>query len=159
VILTFSSKGGSVMADEQKGGEQNSWFLIMVSWEPGGDGEAVKRFHQVYMYLNIRAPFNTDDDEKKSAIQQGRKEEYEQYLKDNELALETLDENDPVYDIVEDSIKALNLIGRRKFVIIFQTKSNRVLQRLSKIISLGTEISVEIFPATYVTELKELLHP
>jgi hypothetical protein len=32
-----------------------------------------------------------------------------------------------------------------------------VLQRLSKMISLGTHISVDIFPATYVTELRDIL--
>ena len=123
-----------------------SWFMIMVSWEMGADGEAVQRFHQVYMYLNIRAP-NIGKDE-----QMKRQAEYNESYPNDPVR-----EDDPVYDIVEGSLKPLNLIGRRRFVIIFQTKSNKVLQRLSKMISLLAHITVEIFPATYVTELRDTL--
>lgn len=126
--------------------KQYNWFLIMVSWEMGADDEAVQRFSQVYMYLNIRAPDIKEDEQKK------RQEEYNKSYPDDPVR-----EDDPVYEIVQGSLKPLNLIGRRRFVIILQTKSNKVLQRLSKMISLHAHITVEIFPATYVTELRGIL--
>ena len=143
--FTFFGEGDKPMLANSKDG---SWFMIMVSWEMGADGEAVQRFHQVYKYLNLRAPGMDENEDKRK---EAEKVYNESYPKD------PLVEDDPVYDIVQGSLKPLNLIGRRKLVIICQTPSNRVLQRLSKMISLNAHISVEIFPATYVTELRDLL--
>ena len=109
------------------------WFVIVSSWEAGADDAAVQRFHDVYQYLNVLAP------------------DY------REKALAGLDKNDPRRDIVPETLRALNLIGRRKFMIICQTRSNRVLQELSKKISLGAPVNVEIFPATNVHDLEALL--
>ncbi len=125
-----------------------NWFLIMVSWEMGADEVAVSRFHQVYMYLNVRAPGMDEDKRKRREAEDA----YNECYKDDPIVTD-----DPVYDIVVGSLKPFNLIGRRKFVIICQTPSNRVLQRLSKMISLKAPINVEIFPATYVTELRDIL--
>ena len=122
--------------EEQR--KQYNWFLIMSSWEKGADDEAVKRFHDVYKYLKVLAP--PDDVRQKTLAQLARK-----------------NPEDPRLTLVPESLKALNLIGRRKFVIICQTTSNRVLQELSKMISLGASISVEIFPATYVYDLEAIL--
>lgn len=120
-----------------------NWFLIMVSWEMSADQEAVRRFHKVYKYLTMKAPGVNKD--------LARKDYNKIYPED------PIGDDDPVYEIVDNSLKPLNLIGRRKFIIICQTPSNRVLQRLSKMISLEAPISVEIFPATYVTELVDIL--
>ena len=55
-----------------------------------------------------------------------------------------------------DSLKALNLIGQRKFVIIGRTTSNKVLQEISSNVTLETAIRVDVFPATYVHEFAKL---
>jgi hypothetical protein len=104
----------------------------------GADEEAVKRFYEVYKYLRILAP--PDDVRQK--------------------ALAALPKDDPRLTLVADSLKSLNLIGRRKFVIVCQIISpncNKVLQELSKMISLYAPINVEIFPATYVHDLEAIL--
>ena len=54
------------------------------------------------------------------------------------------------------SLKALDLIGQRKFVIIGRTTSNRVLQKISSNVTLETAIRVDVFPATYVHEFARL---
>jgi len=144
-LFTFFGEGGKAM---QENSTKGSWFLIMVSWEMDADGDAVKRFHQVYNYLNLRAPGMDKNEEDRKAAESLYNKHYPE---------DPLVEDDPVYDIVEGSLKPFNLIGRRKFVIICQTPSNRVLQRLSKMISLNVRISVDIFPATYVTELRDIL--
>jgi len=105
----------------------------MAGWEMGADDVAVQRFHDVYEYLNVLAPER------------------------REKAIAGLDRDDPRLELVPESLKALNLIGRRKFVIICQAASNRILQVLSRIISLGAPIKVDIFPATYVHDLKDML--
>ena len=64
---------------------------------------------------------------------------------------------DPLFDLDSDSFKALNLIGRRQFVIIGQATSNRLQQKLALDIGLGTRIKVEVFPATYVHDLRTVL--
>jgi len=118
-----------------------SWFLITCSWEIGADDEAVKRFHEVYKYLRILAP--PDNVRQKALAELARK-----------------NPQDPRLQIVPESLKSLNLIGRRKFVIVCQIISshcNKVLQELSRMISLGAPISVEIFPATYVHDLEAIL--
>jgi hypothetical protein len=116
---------------------KGSWFLIMASWQMGADLEAIQRFHEVYKYLRILTPGP-----------------------ERQAALDGLPREDPRLSLVPDSLKSLNLIGRRQFVIVCQIKSencNRILQELSKIIILEARISVEIFPATYVHDLNTML--
>jgi hypothetical protein len=137
-------KGGDTMET----GRHYNWFMIMVSWDMGADSEAVQRFIKVYMYLNVRAPGMDEHKDRQEAAVKAYNDAY----KDDPIV-----EDDPVYDIVHGTLKPFNLIGRRRFVILFQTPSNRVLQRLSKMISLYAPINVEIFPATYVTELRDIL--
>ena len=110
-----------------------SWFLIQCSGEPDADGDAVKKFGAVYDYLQIL----TDD--KKLA----------EFKNDNP--------DDPLCDLDPDSFKALNLIGRRQFVLIGQASSNRLQQKLALDIGLGTHISVEVLPATFVHDLRGVL--
>ena len=112
-----------------------SWFLILCSWEPEEDDAAVKKFGAVYDYLQ---PLT---DEKKLAG----------FKKDNP--------DDPLCDLDPDSFKALNLIGRRQFVLIGQATSNRLQQKLALDIGLGTRISVEVLPATFVHDLRTVLLP
>jgi hypothetical protein len=136
----LSGKGGDTM--------EYHWFMIMVSWDIGADSEAVQRFAKVYLYLNVRAPYMDDHkDEQAAAVKT-----YNEAYKDDPIV-----GDDPIHEIVSGTLKPFNLIGRRRFVILLQTSSNRVLQRLSKMISLYAPIRVEIFPATYVTELKDIL--
>jgi len=123
-----------MLVDSSKG----NWFLIMCSWQMGADDEAIQRFHDVYNYLKILAP----------------------PVEVRQEALAKLAKDDPRLYLVPDSLKSLNLIGRRQFVIICQTLSencNRLLQELSRMISLQAKISVEIFPATYVHDLISIL--
>ena len=68
----------------------------------------------------------------------------------------TTSQKPELQDLDPDSLKALNLIGRRKFVIIGQTQSNIPLQYLSREISLQQPVKVEIFPATYVHDLAQM---
>ena len=117
------------MGEKWEKPKEGSWFLIMVSWEAGADAAAQKRFKEVFKYLKI---FKSEDPK-------ARDKESKNLAKNHPA--------DPRLEIVPDSLKALNLIGRRKFVIIFQTKSNKVLLELSKMISWSRPISVEIFPA------------
>jgi len=112
-----------------------SWFLIMCSWEPDADGDAVAKFGVVYDYLQLL----TDD------------QKLAEFKKNNP--------DDPLVDLDSDSFKAINLIGRRQFVIIGQAKSNRLQQHLALMIGLGTRIKVEVFPATYVHDLRTVLPP
>jgi hypothetical protein len=111
----------------------HSWFLILCSWEPDEDGDAVSKFGAVYNYLNL--------------------------LTDDQKLAEFKNKNpdDPLFDLDSDSFKALNLIGRRQFVIIGQATSNRLQQQLALEIGLGTRIKVEVFPATYVHDLRTVL--
>ncbi|MGA2466636.1 MAG: hypothetical protein ABSH06_20090 [Thermodesulfobacteriota bacterium] len=121
-----------------------SWFLIMCSWEMGADDVAQKRFRDVYGYLLPLAPPYIID-----AIP-------EYIMKQVPVDPIIKGSNDPRLDLVPESLKSLNLIGRRRFVIICQIISNncnRVLLALSRKISLDAPISVEIFPATYVHDL------
>jgi len=55
-------------------------------------------------------------------------------------------------EIANEGLLALNLIGKRKFVIAGQAKSNKPLQELSSMITLGTPIKVDVFAATNVFE-------
>lgn len=55
-------------------------------------------------------------------------------------------------EIADEGLLALNLIGKRKFVIAGQTKSNKPLQKISSTITLGTAIKVDVYPATNVFE-------
>jgi hypothetical protein len=142
VIFTFFRKGDSAM-DEKQGEKQNegSWFLIMVSWEAEADAIAQERFEQVLNDLRI---FKCEDLTNPDDVA----------ARDKNLTILTKD--DYRSEIVPNSLKALNLIGRRKFVIILQTKSNNVLLALSKMISWAGPVSVEIFPASYVFEVERI---
>jgi hypothetical protein len=110
------------MMEEQK---QYNWFLIMCSWDWNADADALKKFQWVYRYLNV---YNDKDEWQK--------------LVNNP--------NDPRNAMDFGSLRALNLIGKRIFVIIGRTTSNNVLQEISSNITLETAIRVELFPATYV---------
>jgi len=107
---------------------QGNWFLIMCSWDWDADKVALEKFQWVYNYLNI---YNTPE-------------------------WKELRDDDPRKAMDFESLKALNLIGKRKFVIIGQTSSNNVLQKISSEITLGTAIKVDIFPATYVHDFKKI---
>jgi hypothetical protein len=147
-------EGGKVMTAKKSEGKEDrvipkssegNWYLIMCSWETGADDEAVQRFHHLYTYFSILTP--TKDPK----------------VREDALAkLKSHDPHDPRLTLVPESLKSLNLIGRRKFVIICQITSencNRELQTLSREISLGAPVSVEIFPATYVHDLIGVLPP
>lgn len=111
----------------------HSWFLIMCSWEPDADGEAQTKFGEVYRYLQVLM----DD------------KQLEDFKNNNP--------NDPLCDLDSNSFKALNLIGRRQFVIIGQATSNKLQQKLALDIGLGTRIKVEVFPATFVHDLHKIM--
>ena len=53
-------------------------------------------------------------------------------------------------DIADQGLIALNLIGKRKFVIAGQTRSNKALQEISSMITLQSPIKVDVFAATNV---------
>lgn len=55
-----------------------------------------------------------------------------------------------------DDILALNLIGKRKFVIAGRATSNKPLQELSKMITWETAIKVDVFAATNVFEFENI---
>jgi hypothetical protein len=118
-----------------------NWFLIECSWQMGADAEAIQRFRKVYEYLLPLAPTNDP--------------------KVRQAAIDRAVEKDPLLiNVVPDSLKSLNLIGRRKFIIICQIlndTSNKWLQKLSRMISLGAPISVEILPATFVHDMYTIL--
>lgn len=118
---------------QQTTSQDENWFVIMCSWELGADDEAVKRFNKLYEYLDV--------------------------LRDTEWLKAAQGSKDLRLDLNSESILALNLIGRRKFLIICQARSNRVMQELSKMISLRAPIKVEIFPATNVHDLYNILKP
>ena len=111
--------------------KQYNWFLIMCSWDWNADKGALERFQWVYNYLNA---YNNEEERKKI----------------------TADANDPRNALDFESLKALNLIGQRKFVIIGRTTSNKVLQEISSNITLETAIRVDVFPATYVHEFARI---
>jgi hypothetical protein len=124
---------------------EGNWFLIMASWGIDADEKAKERFYDVYDYLRLLAP-----PEKIPKVMQGIKRD------------SVPGEDDLLMDIVPGSLKSLNLIGRRKFVIVCKIKpsgGNRLLQTLSKKISFGAPISVEIFPATDVHDLIGIMPP
>ena len=103
-----------------------NWFMMMCSWEWEHDSKALNKFGEVYKHLNI---FNTS--------------EWDSIKADP-------NNNDLRKALNVSTLKAFNLIGQRKFVIVGETTSNKVLQQLSSMITLGTPIKVEIFNATYV---------
>jgi len=115
------------MNDQQGAIEVYSWFLIMCSWEYEHDAMAQKKFGEVYEYL-----INFKDPDSK-------------WVKD-------LRSDDLRSAFDPHSLKALNLIGKRKFVIIGRTKNNEVLQKLSLMITWETAIKVDVFAATDVNE-------
>lgn len=112
-------------------GKDYNWFVIMCSWDWNADEHALKRFQWVYHYFNA---YNVPDEWKKVLA----------------------DPNDARNAIDFESLKALNLIGQREFVIIGRTSSNRVLQEISSNITLNTAIRVDVFPATYVHEFAKI---
>jgi hypothetical protein len=102
-----------------------NWFVIVCSWDLEAEGEAIERFEHTYHYLNkLREPG---------------------WLENNK--------NDPRAALDVDSLKALNLIGRRKFVIVCQTRSHKVLLELSKRIGLRSPVKVEVLPASHVHDV------
>jgi hypothetical protein len=63
-------------------------------------------------------------------------------------------QTDPLRDeILDEGLIALNLIGKRKFIIAGQTKSNKPVQKISSMITLRSAIKVDVFAATSVFEL------
>jgi hypothetical protein len=62
----------------------------------------------------------------------------------------------PRDEIADEGLIALNLIGKRVFVIAGQAKSNKPLQEISSMITLATPIKVEVFAATNVFEFGNL---
>jgi hypothetical protein len=114
----------------------------MVSWEPGEDQAAAESFKEVFDYLNKFRSQDLDD------------------IKKRDVWLAGLDKEDARSAIVPDSLRGLNLIGRRKFVIILKLKKesnpNNLLLHLSKKISWCRRINVEIFPAAYVFEVETI---
>jgi hypothetical protein len=114
--------------DTMETGQHYNWFMIMISWDCDADKDAIIKFQWVYNYLNV---YNTDQ---------------WKLLRDDDLRKA----------IDFDSLKALNLIGQRKFVIIGRTTSNKVLQEISSNITLETGIRVDVFPATYVHEFAKV---
>jgi hypothetical protein len=111
--------------------KQYNWFLIMCSWDWNADQDAFKKFQWVYNYLNA---YNVKDLWEKISA----------------------DPNDHRNALDFDSLKGLNLIGQRKFVIIGRTTSNKVLQEISSNVTLQTSIRVDVFPATYVHEFAKI---
>ena len=62
--------------------------------------------------------------------------------------------SDPLRDeILDEGLIALNLIGKRKFIIAGQAKSNKPVQKISSMITLRSAIKVDVFAATSVFEL------
>lgn len=116
------------MNDQENAIQVYSWFLIMCSWEYEHDTMAIEIFEKVYKYLIVS---QTDEWGK-------------------------LAESDPRKAIDPDSLKALNLIGKRKFVIIGRTKNNKVLQELSSMVTLTTPIKVDVYAATDVNEFRDI---
>jgi len=112
-----------------------SWFMIMCSWEPEADEEAVKIFDRTYQYLKALTSDKLLDE------------------------LRNKNADDPLFDLDTDSFKAINLIGRRQFVMIGQSRSNRLQQKLALDIGLGTRVKVDVFPATFVHDLEEVMPP
>jgi hypothetical protein len=110
-----------------------SWFMIMCSWEPDEDDIAVKRFEEVYTYLKV---LNADQELEK---------------------LKASKPDEPRLDVDPDSFKAINLIGRRQFVMLGQAKSNRLQQHLALMIGLRSRIRVDVFPATLVHDLQKVM--
>lgn len=55
-------------------------------------------------------------------------------------------------EIADEGLLALNLIAKRQFVIACQAKSNKPLQQVASMITLGTAIQVDVFAATNVFE-------
>ena len=106
---------------------ESNWFMITVSWDWNADQDAINKFQWVYNYLNA---YNVPEKWRKIKA----------------------DPNDYRNAIDFDSLKAINLIGQRKFVIIGRTTSNKVLQEMSSNITLHTAVKVDFFPATYVHE-------
>jgi hypothetical protein len=117
-------QGGATMAVEEY-----SWFLIQCRWDWDRDDKAMDKFGEVFDYLSA--------------------------FKDPNLDLEKcFPDDDPRRALEPGSLKALNLIGKRNFVIIGRTKNNEPLQKLSAMITLTTGIMVDVYPATDVMEFK-----
>jgi 3-dehydroquinate dehydratase len=100
-----------------------NWFLIMVSWDWDADKDALKKFQWVYRYLNA---YNV-------------KEQWERI---------SANADDPRNALDFGEVKALNLIGQRKFVIIGRTTSDGVLKEIRSNITRETDIRVDVFPTT-----------
>jgi hypothetical protein len=56
-------------------------------------------------------------------------------------------------EILDEGLVALNLIGKRKFIIAGQAKSHKPVQKISSMIALRSAIKVDVFAATNVFEL------
>ena len=60
-------------------------------------------------------------------------------------------------EISNKGFLALNLIGQRTFIIAGQALTNKPLQELSSLITLGTEIQVDLYSATNIFECGNIM--
>ncbi len=100
----------------------------MCTWEHEHDRIAMDKWVEVFNFFTR----NTEDEKKKACYDA---------LRDQ---------------IADEGLTALNLIGKRRFIISGQTKSNQVLQEISSMITLGTPIKVDISAATNVFEFGDI---
>jgi len=116
----FNEKEGTALKTQ----DDHSWFLMLCSWEPEHDAEALKRWAKVFKWLRP----------------------------------DTGKESPTFNDLYVKGLIALNLIGKRKFVIAGQAKSNKPLQELSALITLKSQIKVDVYPASNVFEFGKIMH-
>lgn len=106
----------------------HNWFFIMCTWENEHDRIAMDKWVEVFDFFTR----NVKDEKKKDRYEALRNQ------------------------IADEGLTALNLIGKRQFIISGQTKSNQALQEISSMITLGTPIKVDISAATNVFEFGEV---
>ena len=105
-----------------------NWFFIMCTWEHENDRIAMDKWVEVFNFFTR----NIEDEEKKGCYEA---------LRDQ---------------IADEGLTALNLIGKRQFIISGQTRSNQALQEISSMITLNTPVKVDISMATNVFEFGEV---
>lgn len=110
-----------------------NWYVILCSWELEDEEEAVTRFNDFYLYLDK--------------------------LRDEKWIRDESNSEDIRLHLDDDSLLALNLIGRRKFLIVCQSKSHKILLELSKRIGLRSPVKVEVLPAVHVHDVYGALSP
>ncbi|MEJ2588092.1 MAG: hypothetical protein P8165_11060 [Deltaproteobacteria bacterium] len=111
----------------------HNWYVIVCSWELEDEEEAISRFNNFYLYLNK--------------------------LRDEEWVSDKRNSEDIRLNLDSESLLALNLIGRRKFLIICQSKSHKILLEMSKMIGLRSPVKVEVLPAIHVHDVYGALNP